>query len=261
MKKYSVVEIKENTLEELIRHYADKIETGLKYISHQKRTDRGRLDVIMVDSGGSLVIAELKTLEDDGMLQQGIDYYDYISRNIDGFSRTYKEFHIKPEQRPRLLLIAPSFSVTLLNRCKWIDINIYLYTFKCIKLENDDDIIPVFTEVSVPKVPDTIEEPKSIDKILEYITDANVRNTAKELLTEVENWDKQNISVEPIKYDISMKMSGRVFAYLSPRRRFFGFYTYDQEDKWSWFPVTQDSDLAVSRTILKTNIDKLRSSG
>ncbi len=258
MKKYSVVAIKENTLEELVRHYADKIETGLKYISHQRKTDRGRLDVIMVDSGGSLVIAELKIAEDDDMLEQGIDYYDYISGNIEGFSRAYKEFHIKPEQRPRLLFIAPSFSVTLLNRCKWIDIDISLYTFNCISLENDEDIIPVFTPVNIPKVLETIEEPKSIDKILEYITDINVRNTAKELLMEVQNWDKQNISVEPIKYDVSMKISGRVFAYLSPRRRFFGFYTYDPEDKWGWFPVIQADDLATSKTILRSNIDKLR---
>ncbi len=33
----------------------------------------------MVDSGKSLIVAELKAVEDDGMLLQGLDYYDYVS--------------------------------------------------------------------------------------------------------------------------------------------------------------------------------------
>ncbi|KKM01404.1 hypothetical protein LCGC14_1794790, partial [marine sediment metagenome] len=41
------------------------IEDGLKYIDHQRNTDRGPLDVLFVDSGNALVVAELKINEDD----------------------------------------------------------------------------------------------------------------------------------------------------------------------------------------------------
>ena len=81
MKKYKVVDMvgQEKLLEEMIRKVPELIEEGLKYIDHQKRTERGRLDVLLVDSGNALVVAELKTIEDDEMLVQGLDYYDYIT--------------------------------------------------------------------------------------------------------------------------------------------------------------------------------------
>ena len=78
MKKYKIVEIQERDLEELVRKYPEYIEQGLKYVDHQKRTDRGPLDVLFVESGKGLVVAELKVIEDDSMLVQGINYYDYL---------------------------------------------------------------------------------------------------------------------------------------------------------------------------------------
>jgi hypothetical protein len=119
MRKYTVVEPPEVDLEDLVRQAPDLIEAGLHFVDHQAPTARGPLDVLLVDSGHSLVIAELKVVEGDDMLMQGIDYYDYVQKNLDGFARAYKAFEIDPKQEPRLFLIAPSFSVTLLNRIKW----------------------------------------------------------------------------------------------------------------------------------------------
>src|SRR3990172_9244739 len=119
MKKYKAVEISENELEDLVRSGADLIEDGLRYLDHQRFTDRGRLDVLFVDSGKSAVVAELKAIEDDGMLLQGLDYYDYVSTNIEAFARLYRASELDPTQPVRLMLIAPSFSQKLLNRSKW----------------------------------------------------------------------------------------------------------------------------------------------
>ena len=159
-------------MEELVRKYPEYIEQGLKYVDHQKRTDRGPLDVLFVDSGKALVVAELKVVEDDSMLVQGIDYYDYITRNIEELARAYrtKSISIDPTQRPRLFLIAPSFSVSLLNRCKWIDIPISLFTFQCIAFEdNPKEIIPIFKEVTIPSRPQPIEV-YTTERRLDYIT-------------------------------------------------------------------------------------------
>ena len=116
MIKYKSIDISEKELEDLIRRYTNQIEEDLQYIDHQRFTDRGPLDMLFVDSGKSLVVAELKVVEDDGMLTQGIDYYDYISRNLEGICNSYRDFKIDRRQDVRLILIAPSFSVYLLNR-------------------------------------------------------------------------------------------------------------------------------------------------
>jgi len=258
MEKYKSIDVTEKQLEDLLRQAPELIEEGLKYIDHQRNTDRGPLDVLMADSGNSLVVAELKITEDDGMLWQGIDYYDYIARNLEGLSRVYKSFNINPKQPIRLFLIAPSFSVNLLNRCKWISdrIKISLFTYKCISFEKSKDIVPVFTEISPPSTPETIVA-SSIEGNLEYITDKSVRKHVNEILAEIQSWDTNNISFDPTKSDISLKISGRVFSYLAPRRNYFLIYTYDNQDKWTGFPINQKEDMENVNILLKSNIQKL----
>ncbi len=257
MSKYQTIEISEKQLEDLIRQTPDNIEPGLKYIDHQRFTNRGPLDLLMVDSGNALVVAELKVVEEDSMLVQGIDYYDYISRNLEGFARIYKDYNIDPKQSIRLVLIAPSFSISLINRCKWIDIPISLFTFKAIKLENSKEIIPVFAETTIPSTPEILES-YSLDDRLKYITDNDSRNNAKNLLKDIQDWDKTNILIEPTKYDISLKSSGRVFAYLSPRRQFYVIYTYDNEKKWTGYPIKDKNDLENAIQLMKMNIERIK---
>ena len=150
---YVTVEVDEKTLEHLASKNADKVELGLSYIDHQKRTERGPLDVLFVDSGGALVIAELKVVEDDNMLVQGIDYYEDVTRNLESLARLYSKAtsaSIDPSQKPRLFLIAPSFSINLLKRSSWIDIPISLFTYKCIEVEGSPETLPIFHEVNIP---------------------------------------------------------------------------------------------------------------
>ncbi len=258
MRKYKVIDISEKQLEEMVRKAPDLIEEGLRYIDHQKRTERGPLDVLFADSGNALVVAELKIVEDDGMLVQGVDYYDYITSNIEGFARAYKDKKVDPKQKPRLFLIAPSFSVSLVNRCKWIDVPISLFTFQCIGFEdNPKEIIPIFKEITIPSIPDPVEV-YTLDQRLNYITDGKVREAVEDLLKEIKEWDADNILIEPTKSDISIKVSGRVFSYLGPRRKHFIIYTYDNENKWTGFPIQQAEDLEEVKILLKGNYEKFK---
>jgi len=256
MKKYRSIDVSEKELEDLIRQGADLIEEGLRYIDHQRMTDRGQLDILMADSGNALVVAELKIVEDDTTLVQGIDYYDYLSRNIEGIARVYKDFHVDPNQTIRLFLIAPSFSVSLLNRCKWINIPISLFTYKCIILDDSNEVTPIFSEVSVPALPPPPKAYK-LDDRLEYITNPEARKTVEALIKEIQSWAAAKILIEPTKYDISLKISGRVFSYISPRRKHFVIYTYDNEGKWTGLPVSQEEDLETAKVLLKANVEKL----
>jgi len=255
MKNYQAVEVSEKQLEELVRKHPDCIEKELRYIDHQKVTDRGPLDVLFADSGNALVVAELKVVEDDGMLFQGMDYYDYIATRIDAFANAYKDRKIDPNQDLRLFLIAPSFSIALLNRCKWIDIPITLLEYSCIKMDNKtDEIIPIFKERTIPDTPDKVAVYTLTEK-LNYITDTNIRKIAENFIKEIKEWDKDNTLIEAIKYDISIKVFGKVLAYLGPRRKHFMVYTYDPNEEWKGFPVKTDNDLNQARLLVKMNYE------
>lgn len=174
MKKYTRADISEQELEDLVRRGPELIEEGLVYVDHQKPAAGGRLDVLLVDSGRSLVVAELKVVQDDGMLVQGLDYYDYVSAHVEAFARLYKLHSIDPTQQVRLLLIAPTFSQNLVNRCKWLNLRVSLFTFNCLKFEGEADVVPVFTEQEVTEPPEPIHVARLEDS-LNYITDPAVR--------------------------------------------------------------------------------------
>jgi hypothetical protein len=255
MKKYTTADVSEQELEDLVRRNTGLIEESLVYVDHQKSAAGGRLDVLMVDRGKSLVVAELKIKQDDDMLLQGLDYYDYVSTLVESFARLYKAHAIDPTKRLRLFLIAPNFSQTLVNRCKWLDVPISLYTFNCLKFEGDDDVVPIFAEQEIPTPPPVVEV-THLEDHLNYITDTAVRAKLTALLEEIKDWKPGNISVDPIKYAISIRVNGRVFAYLYPRRQWYLVGTYDADDEWKQFPIKSDDDLATVKPILKAVMER-----
>lgn len=256
MKKYKEVDVNENVLEDLIRIGSELIEPGLRYVDHQKFTDKGRMDVILVDSGSSLVLAELKIIEDDNMLVQALDYYDYISSNVEAYARIYKEHKIDPTKTIRIFLIAPSFSQTLINRSKWIDPLISLYTYKCIALEDSKDIIPVFYEILIPTPQELVQDKYTIEDRLNYISSESIRKLLKEFIKEVQDWDQDKILIEPIKNSISVKISGNVFMYLSPRKDKFLIETNNNEGKWSAYPINSKDDISNILEQIRINMMK-----
>ncbi len=251
---YTKADVAEQELEDMVQRNPGLIEEGLIYVDHQKRAAAGRLDVLMVDSGKSLVLAELKVTQDDGMLVQALDYYDYVSTQVEAFARLYRVHSIDPTQQVRLFLIAPDFSQTLVNRCKWLDVPIFLFTFNCLKFEGADDLVPIFTEREIPNPPETVEV-STIQDQLAYITDTTVRTKVAALLDEIKSWKPEHISLDPIKYGISMKVKNRVFAYLWPRRQHYLIGTYGAEDEWKEYPVKSDDDLANVKSTMRAALD------
>ena len=255
MKSYNKVEVSEQQLEDLLRQYSGKMEEGLVWLDHQKRTPGGRLDVLMVDSGKSLVVAELKVVQDDGMLMQGVDYYDYISTQVEVFARLYKKYEIDPTQQVRLFLIAPFFSQILVDRCKWMDLPISLFTFHCLEFEDDPDIVPIFIEQPLPAAP-AIVEVMHLDDHLMYITDVEVRERVAALLDEIKTWRPGNISLDPIKYAISIKVNGHLFAYLKTRRKYYLLETYNDQDEWIVHSIKDDDGLARVKPMMKEAMER-----
>ncbi|MCC6124091.1 MAG: DUF91 domain-containing protein [Pirellulales bacterium] len=252
---YQKVDVSEQQLEDLTRKYTGMIEEGLVYVDHQRQTAGGRLDVLMVDREKSLVVAELKIIEDDGMLLQGLDYFDYVSTHVETYARFYKEHSINPTKEVRLLLIAPSFSQALINRCKWLNLEIRLFAFNCLKFDGQDETVPIFSEQTIPTSPPPPDD-TTIEKHLAYITDEGVRNKVMALLKEIENWKPGAITIEPIKNAISMKVNNRVFTYLDPRQKHFLIETFNAEDEWTVYPVKNDEQLTNVKALAKAAMER-----
>jgi hypothetical protein len=189
------------------------------------------------------------------MLLQGLDYCDYVSSNAEAFARLYKKYSIDPTKEVRLILIAPDFSQTLVNRCKWLDLRVSLFTFSCLRLESEEDLLPIFIERQIPTVPPPLEIP-TIPDILGYITDDAVRSGVSEFLDEIKGWKPENISLDAIKGYISMKVNNRVFAYLYPNRKNYVIQTYDMSDEWKSYPISTIEDRMKVASVLREAMER-----
>lgn len=257
MLHYESVEVTEAHLEDLVRQAPGLIEEGLRFVDHQRRTLEGRLDVLLVDSGGAIVVAELKIVEDDAMLVQALDYYDYVNSNREALARVYSAAEIDPTQPVRLLLVAPSFSVALLNRVKWFNVPISIYAYRCIQLDvKSKELLPVYIEVKPPQLVEPVQA-NDLGDILGYITDDETRAKAESLIQLLRTLGP-GMSVDPVKGAVSIKRTGRVFAYLWPRRKRFIFGYHGIDSEWVTPTIDGQTDIEDIRSSLQAGYARTR---
>jgi RecB family endonuclease NucS len=132
--KIEEVEVSEKELEDLLVDNPDTIERGMKILGRQIQTDTGPLDILAVDEDGVLTVIELKNEVDDGQLDQGLRYYDWVRTNIQWLAKNFKE--VDADELPRLILIAPSFSENLRKIAKYVNVNLDLIEYHVVQLPN-----------------------------------------------------------------------------------------------------------------------------
>lgn len=81
--------------------------------------------------------------------------------------------------------------------------------------------------------------------------------TTSEREMQCQEWQPERVSVEAKKYYISIKVSGRVFAYLGPRRNSFMVDTNDAEGKWTGYRINSESALEDVIPLVRANFDKI----
>jgi len=123
-------------LEQMITNEINKVEKDLTVIcSNVPITDQATLDILCHDNNGQLVIVQLSVNEDDIMLLHGIQSLDYIDKFKSFLKATYNKHKIDVEEKPRLILIAPSFSDALRHAVESMKgIRIDLYEWEYLKL-------------------------------------------------------------------------------------------------------------------------------
>jgi len=155
----------------MITNEINKVEKDLTVIcSNVPITDRATLDILCHDSDGQLVIVQLSVNEDDIMFLHGIQSLDYIDKFKSFLKATYNKHKIDDTEKPRLILIAPSFSDALRHAVESMKgIRIDLYEWEYLKLGDHKGLRlqPIFTWAPTEKEEKLAEkkhEPKSVKK-------------------------------------------------------------------------------------------------
>ena len=122
-------------LEQMITNEIDRIEKGLTVVcSHVPINDNTTLDILCHDNDGQLVILQLNVNEDDNMLLRGIQSLDYVDKLKSFLKATYNKYKINEKKKPRLILVAPSFSETLCHAVEYMQgVHIDLYGWEYLK--------------------------------------------------------------------------------------------------------------------------------
>ncbi|MBX5328142.1 MAG: endonuclease NucS [Candidatus Bathyarchaeota archaeon] len=150
-------------LGQMITKEMSQIEKDLTMICNNVPiNDRTTLDVLCHDNNGQLVIIQVSVKEDDIMLLQGIQSLDYVDKFKSFLKATYNKHKIDDKERPRLILIAPSFSDALKRAVESMKgMRIDLYEWEYLKLGDHKGLRlqPIFTWAPSEKSKETEEKP------------------------------------------------------------------------------------------------------
>jgi hypothetical protein len=136
-------------LEEMLANEIAQIEDGLAVIANRVPiNDKATLDILCRDDNGQLVVLQLSVSEDDTMFLHGIQSLDYVDKFKSFLKATYKEQKINDKEKPRLILIAPSFSDAIRSAAEGMKgMRIDLYEWEYLKLGDQKGLrlAPIFS--------------------------------------------------------------------------------------------------------------------
>lgn len=169
VKSLSIEQIKlgsHRELEDMLTNEITQIEEDLIVIANRVPVnDKATLDILCRDDNGQLVVLQLSVSEDDTMFLYGIQSLDYVDKFKSFLKATYKEQKINDKEKPRLILIAPSFSDAIRNAAEGMKgLRVDLYEWEYLKLGDQKGLrlAPIFS-LAPPKAKKPAEnkrEPK-----------------------------------------------------------------------------------------------------
>jgi len=231
MIKVRPIDLKEREeLEPLLVENPDIIEQGLQILSHQLMTDSGPLDILAVDSEGSLTVIELKNESSEEHLDQALRYYDWCRQNVLWISQAYSSKNdIDPNADLRLILIAPAFTETTKRIAKYIGVELQLIEYHAFENDKGERGI-ICTRIDYGQPPEPPEIP-TIEKKMEYFQDSEVRELFKAVLEELQ---AKQVEIKPIGGPwLSFGYKGKRFMYMGPKRNFFVADVLTPGDNWT----------------------------
>jgi hypothetical protein len=242
----------EAELESLLVSNPNQIEEGFLVLTHQRKTHGFKtLDILGVDSEGILTLIELKVVVDSGQLKQALLYYDWIlQQGLDWISGAYKGAlgsQKISERMPQIFLIAPDFDEEMVLEAKYVREDIRIRCFKYITLELNDQKFVKLIEESITSIKEIESKPRSVQDIIYYILDKDVKILFIELAEKIRSIEK-DIEEKPTEWNLTYWIKGRKFCDLYPRKQAFAVgYKTSTEKKWE----------GVNNIINKEQVDRV----
>ncbi|MFW9889666.1 MAG: endonuclease NucS domain-containing protein [Candidatus Thorarchaeota archaeon] len=221
----------ERDLEDYLADSPSQIKEGLVLLGRQFPTDSGALDLLLMDENGVLWVTELKIHADEGHLNQGLRYYDYVRTNIEAIARSYRaESHeVDPRAEPGLMLISTEFSQVLLRIVKYVNVPVDITEAIPIELPSGEKQV-ICRNVDYGAPYDSPDIPTR-EGNLAYITDEEVRKICANILDDLES---KGAAIRPVKnFWFTLRKDGNLFMSLGCKRKFFSVYIALTEDRWS----------------------------
>ena len=163
MKSLSIEQIKlgsHRELEDMLTNEITQIEEDLVVIANRVPVnEKATLDILCRDDNGQLVVLQLSVSQDDAMFLYGLQTLDYVDKFKSFLKATYKEQKINDKEKPRLILIAPSFSDAIRSAAEGMKgMRIDLYEWEYLKLGDQKGLrlAPIFS-LAPPKAKKTAE--------------------------------------------------------------------------------------------------------
>ena len=223
--------LSEREMEDYLVENPFQIKDGLKKLSRQFPTDSGPLDMLVLDEDGIIGVVELKVQADEGHLNQGLRYYDYVRTNIETIARSFSnnEIQINGSQEPNLLLISTEFSPMLLRIIKYVSIPVEIYEAIPILLPSGSkQVICRNIEFGVPYETPIIPTKEGH---LAYIHDEQVRKLCENIL---EDFESKGIEVRPLKgHWFAIRKDGNAYMSIACKHKFLSVYLPLDEDNWT----------------------------
>ncbi len=227
----------EKELHSIIEKELEALEEGLVLLKYEYELVKGNPDFLCSDSGGRLVIIEVKLQEDENMLFQALRYYNEIDRDRYIIAKMFSKKTVNPEDHPRIVLIAESFSDDLRRMGTLVMPDVEMYEYTVLRTEDGKEGI-CYHPVSLPKVEDKPAPQKTIEELIAYMTKGSLvpifeksRNDIRSINKGIEEYLTQGY--------VGFKYRGRQIAFLVPHRKSYdigvsiidedGHTTYDTQ--------------------------------
>ena len=250
---FTKIEIeKERELEALVLKDPESVEDGLTCLTHQRRANGKYIDVLAADGDGVLVVIELKVGEDDGMLLQVLEYYDYVSSNRDRLAKEYEKLEkVVEEEDLRVILVASSFSERLERAVRHFKPDISLREYSCLATHAGErglycKEVPFESETEY-------SPPVSLDSVFAYVNLPTVKETCVKFHSDIRKLGRDMEAVPGGNgVQVRYKCKNHLIGGLTLRRAFLYVWWRRDEDDWDEVKLTDaKSWLTKKEKILK----------
>jgi len=229
----------EKELHELIEKELDALEEGLELLKYEFGLRKGTPDFLCVDSGGRLVIIEVKLQEDENMLFQALRYYNEIDKDRYIIAEMFPRRNISPEEHPRILLIAEKFSDDMRRLTTLVLPDVELYEYTALSTPDGKRGI-CYHPVSIPRIEEIPTKPRGIEDHREYITKNELKPLFDELIHEVKGIGK-GIEEYATQTYVGFRYKGRQLGWMGAQRKSFviGAVAIDENGRVVNYPSTR----------------------